>query len=62
MADKMDASYQFALWTIYPNHLSPVYLQILYMDYFYQTLGLSDNQDGHHNGRHLSVYTCGHST
>ena len=27
------------------------------MDYFYQTLGLSDNQDG----RHLSVYTCGHS-
>ena len=31
------------------------------MDYFYQTLGLSDNQDGHQNGRHLSVYTCGNS-
>ena len=31
------------------------------MDYFYQTLGLSDNQDDHQNGRHLSVYTCGHS-
>ena len=31
------------------------------MDYFYQTLGLSDNQDGHQNGCHISVYTCGHS-
>ena len=31
------------------------------MDYFYQNLALSDNQDGHQNGRHLSVYTCGHS-
>ena len=31
------------------------------MDYFYQTLDLSDNQDGCQNGRHLSVYTCGHS-
>ena len=31
------------------------------MDYFYQTLGLSDNQDGHQNGRHLSVYTFDHS-
>ena len=24
-------------------------------------LGFSDNQDGHQNGRHLSVYTCEHS-
>ena len=31
------------------------------MDYFYQTLGLSDNQDGCQNGHHLSVYSCGHS-
>ena len=31
------------------------------MDYFYQTLGLSDNQDGRQNGHNLSVYTCGHS-
>ena len=61
MADKMAAAYQFAFWTIYLNHLLPDYLQILYMDYFYQILGLSDNQDGHQNGRHLSVYTCGHS-
>ena len=31
------------------------------MDYFYQTLGLLDNQDGRQNDRHLTVYTCGHS-
>ena len=31
------------------------------MDYFYQTLALSNNQDGRQNGRHLSVHTCGHS-
>ena len=31
------------------------------MDYFYQTLAMSDNQDGSQNGHHLSVYTCGHS-
>ena len=31
------------------------------MDYFYQTLHLSDNQFGRQNVRHLSVYTCGHS-
>ena len=51
------------LLSIYLNHLLPDYLQISY-----QTIGLSDNQDGHQNnqngrqnGRHLSVYTCGHS-
>ena len=37
------------------------------MDYSYQTLtqvliwALSDNQDGHQNGRNISVCTCGHS-
>ena len=41
--------------------LHPYYLQISYMDYFYQALALSDNQDGRQNGRHLSVYTCVHS-
>ena len=61
MADQMAAAYQFVLWTIYLNHLLPNYLQISYMDYFYQTLALSDNQDGRQNGRQLSVYTCGHS-
>ena len=61
MADKMAADYQLLLWTIYLNHLLPDYLQISYMDYFYQTLGLSDNQDGRQNGGHLSVYTFGHS-
>ena len=55
------------LWTIFLNHLLPDCLQISYIDYFYQTLAqvliwaLSDNQDGHQNGPHLSVYTCGHS-
>ena len=47
--------------SIYLNHLLPDYLKISYMDYFYQTLGLSDNSDGCQNGRHLSVYICGHS-
>ena len=61
MADKMAAHINLLLWTIYFNHLLPDYLQILYMDYFYQTLCLSDNQDGRQSGRHLSVYTCGHS-
>ena len=67
MADKMDATYQFALWTIYRNYLLPDCLQISYIDYFYRTLAqvliwaLSDNQDGCQNGRHLSVYSCGHS-
>ena len=65
MAPEMAATYQAAinliLWTIYLNHLLPDYLQILYMDYFYQTLGLSDNQDGRRNDHNLSVYTCGHS-
>ena len=46
MTDKMAAAYHLLLWTIYLNHLFPDYLQISYMDYFYQTLGLSDNQDG----------------
>ena len=32
------------------------------MDYFYQTHCLSDIQDGHQNGRHLSVNTYGHSS
>ena len=48
------------LWTIYHIHLLPYYLQIAHMDYFYQTIALSNNQDGHQNGRHLSVYTFGH--
>ena len=57
MANKMGPPINLLLLTIYLNHLLPDYLQISYMDYFYQTLTLSDNQ----NGRHLSVYTCGHS-
>ena len=57
MADKMAAPINLLLWTIYLNHLLLDYLQISYMDYFYQTLGLSDNQDG----RQLSVNTFGHS-
>ena len=67
MADKMDAIYQFAFVEIYLNHLIPNCLQISYIDYFYQThaqvliWALSDNQDGRQSGRHLSVYTCGHS-
>ena len=61
MAAKMAAAYQFALWTIYHNHLLPYNLQISHMDYFYQTRALSNNQDGCQNGRRLSVYTCGHS-
>ena len=67
MADKMAAAYQFALWTIYLNHLLPDYLQI------HSKLSVcpltkmaaQNNQDGRQNGRqngrHLSVYTCGHS-
>ena len=40
-------------------------LVISYMDYFHQMLAqvrtrvLSHNQDGHQNGHHVSVCTCG---
>ena len=55
------------LWTLYPSQLLLDCFQISYMDYFYQTLAqvriwaLSDNQDGHWNGDHLSECCCGHS-
>ena len=66
MADKVAAAYQFAFYLSYLFHV-PDCFQISYMDYFYQTLALlriwalSDNQNGHQNGRHLSVCTCEHS-
>ena len=65
MADKMVSAYQFAFVDNLP--LLPDCLQISYMDYFNQALAqvliwaLSDNQDSHQNGHHLSVYSCGHS-
>ena len=61
MAYKWPPPINLLLWTICHNHLLPDYLQISYIDYFYQTLAFSNNQDGRQNGRHLSVYTCGHS-
>ena len=51
----------------YLNHLLPDCFQISYINYFCRTLAqvrildLSDNQDGRQDGRHLSVYICGHS-
>ena len=60
MADKWPPLLSIYLWTLYLSHLLLDFCQIAYMDYFNQTLAqvpiwaLSDNQDGHQNGRQVS--------
>ena len=67
MASQIAAAYQFAFVDTLRYSLITRLLPNVYMDYFHQSLAqvrtcaLSDNQDGHHNGRPLSGCTCGHT-